>query len=78
MPTILRKNGFRFFIPTLDHRPPHVHATKGGGEAKFNLEPVVELVKVKGMKMADVNEAFIIACQHRAEFLEAFNRIHPE
>jgi hypothetical protein len=55
MPTILRQNGFRFFIPTLDHPPAHVHVAKDGAEAKFTLVPVVELVKVEGMKMTQVH-----------------------
>jgi hypothetical protein len=49
---------------------------KGGAEAKFNLEPV-DLVKVEGMRMAEVSEAFIIACQHQAELLAAWRKIHP-
>jgi hypothetical protein len=76
MPTILRQNGFRFFIPTLDHPPAHVHVAKDGAEAKFTLVPVVELVKVEGMKMTQVHEAFVITCQHREEFLQAWNTIH--
>ena len=78
MPTILRKNGFRFFIPTLDHAPPHVHVAKDGAEAKFNLEPTVELVKVEGMKMKELNEAFAIAEEHRVQFLAAWKTIHPD
>lgn len=77
MPTLLQKNGFRFFIPTLDHPPPHVHVAKAGAEAKFDLEPVVELVKVEGMKMRDLEAAFEIAQEHREEFLAAWKKIHP-
>lgn len=47
------------------------------GQAKFNPEPVVEIIKMKGMKLKDVNAAFIIACQHRENFIQAFNKIHP-
>jgi len=71
MPTALTQNGFRFFIPTLDHLPAHVHVAKGGGQAKFNPLPV-EVVKTKNMKMPEINEAFIIACQHQAELIQAW------
>jgi uncharacterized protein DUF4160 len=77
MPTILLQDGFRFFIPSLGHRPVHIHVKYGEGQAKFNLEPVVGLVKVKHMKMKDVNAAFVIACQNRENFVKAFNKIHP-
>jgi hypothetical protein len=59
----------------LDHAPAHVHVQKAGGEAKFNLMPV-ELVKAEGMKLAEVTEAFTIACQHQSELLKAWNEIH--
>lgn len=75
MPTILTKNGFRFFIPTLDHKPAHVHVEKANGQAKFNLNPV-EVIKTKGMKMSEINEAFIIACQHQAQLIKAWENIH--
>lgn len=77
MPTILIQDGFRFFIPTLDHRPPHVHVEKSGDQAKFALEPVIELEKVEGMKMKDMNATFVITYQHREEFIAAFNKIIP-
>jgi hypothetical protein len=78
MPTILRKNGFRFFIPTLDHAPPHVHVEKAGHDAKFLLLPVVELVETRGMKMKDLTEAFEIAQENHEAFLAAWRTIHPE
>ena len=77
MATILLQDGFRFFIPSLDHHPPHIHVANADGQAKFNLEPVVEIVKAKRMKLKDLNAAFIIVCQNREPFLEAFHKFHP-
>jgi hypothetical protein len=57
MPTVLRKNGFEFFFWSNDHSPAHIHVFKAGGEAKFNLEPLVELVYSRGMKVADISQA---------------------
>ena len=51
---------------------------KAGAEAKFDLEPAVELVLVQGMKMADLNEAFDIAIEHREQFLAAWKQIHTD
>jgi hypothetical protein len=78
MPTVLLKDGFRFFIPTLDHPPAHVHVTKAGKEAKFTLEPVVEIDVVMGMKMHDLSTAYAIAVEHREQFLAAWQQIHPD
>ena len=56
MPTILRKNGFSFFFFSNEHRPIHVHVEKGDGDAKFNLEPLVELVESHGLKTRELSD----------------------
>lgn len=39
MPTILRKDGWRFFFYSLENgEPPHVHVRKGDAEAKLWLD----------------------------------------
>lgn len=72
MPTVLRKNAFEFFFWSNDHSPAHIHVFKAGGEAKFNLEPIVELVYTRHMKVADISQAQRIVKQHHAFLLEAF------
>ena len=51
MPTILRKDGYRFFFYPHDliNEPPHIHVRKGSNEAKFWLGPV-RLVKNIGYR----------------------------
>ena len=44
MPTILYKNGFRFFFYVNDHHPMHIHIEKDNKTAKFNLD-FIELVR---------------------------------
>ena len=51
MPTILEKDGFRFFFYSNDHRPIHVHVRYGNGEAVFNVETEVELRESQGLKL---------------------------
>jgi hypothetical protein len=41
MPTVLRREGYEIVIYFNDHVPPHVHAFKGAGEVKIDLDPVV-------------------------------------
>jgi hypothetical protein len=41
LPTVLRKNGFRFFFYSQEgHEPPHIHVIGRGGEMKVWLDPV--------------------------------------
>jgi len=44
-PTVLRENGFRFFFFSKEEERMHVYVASGGGEAKFWLEPEIELAK---------------------------------
>ncbi len=41
MPTVLRKNGYRFFFFSIDDSEPiHIHVERAGSYAKFWLNPV--------------------------------------
>lgn len=48
----------------------------GAIEMRANNLLVVEVIKTKNMKMSEINEAFIIACQHQAELIQAWEGIH--
>lgn len=37
MPTLLIKDGFKFFFYANEHEPMHVHVTKGGEFAKIEI-----------------------------------------
>jgi hypothetical protein len=54
MPTVFRKEGFRFFFYSNDHHPIHVHVQRGEGEAVFNIAEAVELRESSGMKVNDL------------------------
>ncbi|MPR34223.1 DUF4160 domain-containing protein [Salmonirosea aquatica] len=43
MPTILIKDGYRFFFYSNDHLPEHIHVEKGDKTAKFILEPILPI-----------------------------------
>lgn len=76
MPTILRKNGFSFFFYSNEHRPIHVHVEKGDGDAKFNLEPLVELVESHGLKTRELSDAEEIINEHLQQIIEAWKAYH--
>ncbi len=44
-PTVFRECGYRFFFFSREEERMHVHVLSGNGEAKFWLEPEIELAK---------------------------------
>ena len=44
-PTVFREAGYRFFFFSREESRMHVHVISGDGEAKFWLEPAVELAR---------------------------------
>ena len=44
-PTVFRESGYRFFFFSREEDRMHVHVLSGDGEAKFWLEPEIELAK---------------------------------
>ncbi len=44
-PTVFRERGYRFFFFSKEEERMHVHIVSGDGEAKFWLEPKIELAK---------------------------------
>ncbi|CAA6812251.1 MAG: Unknown protein [uncultured Campylobacterales bacterium] len=55
MPTLLNKNGFKFFFYANEHEPKHIHITNGSGFAKIelsNLKVVQNYLKPKELKIA--------------------------
>jgi len=44
-PTVFRENGLRFYFFSREESRMHVHVISGDGEAKFWLEPEIELAK---------------------------------
>lgn len=47
MPTILLKDGYRFFFYSNDHLPQHIHVEKADKTAKFIIEPIVLIKSAK-------------------------------
>ncbi len=75
MPTVLRQEGYEVVIYLNDHPPPHVHAFKGGGEAKINLDPV-EVVQAWKMKKPTVRKAKRVVAQNQSYLLEKWEEIN--
>ena len=61
-----------YFYAEEGTEPPHVHADKGDGTAKFWLNPV-RLAWTEGLKVNEVRHALRIAEQQQTKLLEAWN-----
>lgn len=69
MPTILRKDGFRFFFYSNEGgEPPHIHVEKGDAEGKIWLEPKTEITYLHGFTNSEVKQIAVIIFEHSEQF----------
>lgn len=69
MPTIFRKNGYRFFFYSADGvEPMHVHVEYGEGDAKFWLSPL-QLAYSYRMNAQELKKARILI-QEKLKLIE--------
>jgi len=55
-PTIFRYRNYRFYFFSREESRMHVHVISPDGEAKFWLEPKIELAVNKGLGVTELNE----------------------
>lgn len=63
MPVILRYQGFKFFFYSNEGNPleaAHIHVRSADGEAKFWLEPVIQLARNDGFDARTLRELIAI------------------
>ncbi len=73
-PTIHRERGFRFFFFSREEPRMHVHVICTEGEAKYWLEPEIELARNYGLSRRQLKEAEGIIEEKRHEFQTAWHR----
>ncbi len=73
-PTVFREGSFRFFFFSREESRIHIHVAHTDGEAKFWLEPNIELALNKGLNSKQVSEALSLVQQHREEILNAWKQ----
>ena len=73
-PTVLRERGYRFFFFSLEESRMHIHVHRAGGEAKFWLEPRVELAGSYRMTRKQLREVEEIIEGRANEFRAAWAR----
>jgi len=73
-PTVFREKGYRFFFFSREESRMHVHIVSGDGEAKFWLEPDLELAKNHGYNRQQLKEIESLVEDHRNELVSAWKQ----
>jgi len=73
-PTIFRARGFRFFFFSREERRLHVHVHCASGEAKFWMDPEIELAQNYGIRDKDLREARNLIEEHVDEIRGAWRK----
>lgn len=71
-PTVFRARGLRFFFFSREEPRLHVHVQGTGGEAKFWLEPEIDLAQNVGMSRRNVTVALRLIREHESEIRAAW------
>ena len=72
MPTILRIKDYRFFFFSREELRQHIHICCQRGEAKFWLEPQIELAQNYRLSKKQLNEIENIIEEHYEDFVQAW------
>ena len=73
-PTVLRKDGYRFFFFSREESRKHVHVSRSDGEAKWCLEPGVELAYNHRLSAKQLRETEAILRINLQEISDAWRR----
>lgn len=73
-PTVFRDGPFRFFIFSREETRVHIHVQSADGEAKFWLEPTIELARNYGLSTTDVPRIEQLVREHEQEIRDAWNK----
>ncbi|MGH8559542.1 MAG: DUF4160 domain-containing protein [Methylococcales bacterium] len=76
-PTIFREAGFRFYFFSREEPRMHVHVQDQNGEAKFWLEPRIELAQYVGLSRREINEALRLVQEHEHDIRNAWHKHFP-
>jgi hypothetical protein len=73
-PTVFREQGYRFFFFSREERRMHVHVMSADGEAKFWLEPEIELAKNHRLSRKQLKQIESILEAHYDELIGAWRQ----
>jgi hypothetical protein len=73
-PTVFREGGYRFFFFSREERRMHVHVVSGEGEAKFWLEPSIEVARNYRFSQSQLKAIKSIIEVHYHELISAWKK----
>ena len=73
-PTVFRERGLRFFFFSREEPRMHVHVGSAEGEAKFWIEPEIDLAQNYGLSAANLRAARQLIEEHHEEIRKAWTR----
>ena len=73
-PTVFRYKNYRFLFFSREELRMHIHVQCEDGEAKFWMEPEVELAMSSGLKSHQISEVGKIIEEKADEIRESWNR----
>lgn len=71
-PTVFRAAGLRFYFFSREETRLHIHVQGARGEAKFWLEPEVELAHTYGLSRRSLGTALRLILEHEHEIRSAW------
>jgi hypothetical protein len=76
-PTVFKWKGYRFFFFSREETRAHVHVYCSDGEAKFWLDPTVELSRSHGLSTGQLAELQRTVEERKNDILNAWHRHFP-
>lgn len=73
-PTVFRAGGFRFYFFSREEPRMHIHVMGSNGEAKFWMEPVIELAQNYGLSQNEIGDALRLVQEHEHDIRSAWQR----
>lgn len=73
-PTVFRERGFRFFFFSREEPRMHVHVHCASGEAKFWMEPNIELAQNYGLSDKELRQAGSLIEERADEIRSAWQK----
>lgn len=72
-PTVFCEGSFRFFFFSREEPRAHIHVSHTDGEAKYWIEPKIELAMNQGLSRKQLSEALSLVQRHYKEILDAWH-----
>ena len=71
-PTVFREGAFRFFFFSREESRMHIHVSHTDGEAKFWLEPKIEIAMNQGLSQKQIADTLSMVESHEKEIRNAW------